>query len=263
VDSKSTTPTEQCEPATSAPALVSVHDLMPETMPAVRRTLARLEHHGLAPVTLLVVPGRSWTRSGIAELRQLQRDGYRLAGHGWRHHADRLGGFYHRLHSLFLSRRVAEHLALDSDAIIALLARCHAWFGDQGLDAPSLYVPPAWAIGRIALEALCAEAPFALYERFDAVIATSIASATTQGPQVHRLPLTGYEADSALRMPVLRLWNRWNWRQAQRTGRPIRIGIHPTDIDLALARDLEQDLASAITPIDYEALHNAPAVATA
>lgn len=259
MDSPSTMPTEQSPATMSTPALVSVHDLMPETMPAVRRILARLEHHGLAPVTLLVVPGRGWTRSDIAELRQLQRDGYRLAGHGWHHHAERLGGLYHRLHSLFLSRRVAEHLSLDTDGIIALLERCHAWFGDQGLDPPSLYVPPAWAIGPISVEDLCARSPFALCERFDAVIA---AAPPTGRPRVHRLPLMGYEADNALRAPVLRLWNRWNRRQARRSGRPIRVGIHPNDIELELASDLEQDLARVVTPIDYDSLIDAHVLAT-
>ncbi|MBK1706404.1 polysaccharide deacetylase family protein [Halochromatium glycolicum] len=248
--------TEGRSTESSLRALVSVHDLMPETMPAVRRTLKRLEHHGLAPVTLLVVPGLDWTASGIAELRQLQRDGYRLAGHGWRHHADRLGGLYHRLHSLFLSRRVAEHLALDVDGIIGLIRRCHAWFGDHGLDAPSLYVPPAWAMGGVTLEQLRESGPFPLYERFDGVMVAEASASPTS--QLQRLPLLGYEGDNALRVPILRIWNHWNRHRATRTGRPIRIGIHPHDIELRLAGELERDLARPIEPIDYDALRAPP-----
>ncbi len=228
-------------------ALISVHDLMPETMPAVRKTLDQLEQHGLAPVTLLVVPGCDWSRAGIETLRSLERAGYHLAGHGWRHQAERIGGLYHRLHSLFLSRRVAEHLALDEAGIIALINRCHSWFSEQGLRPPALYVPPAWAMGRISLARLRETCPFRLYERFDGVIDSA-------AERVQSLPLLGYEADSALRAPVLQFWNRWNWRRAQRHLLPIRIGIHPRDIELGLADQLRHDLSRSIQPIGYEQL---------
>jgi predicted deacetylase len=254
--------TEQTRPApTAAPlgplkALISVHDLMPETMPAVEQTLSRLARHRLAPVTLLVVPGRDWSRSDIQRLRALEHHGYRLAGHGWRHRAERFGGLYHRLHGLFLSRRVAEHLALDEDGIIALIQRCYEWFGEQGLEPPSLYVPPAWAMGRISAARLAADGPFQLYERFDGVIAPAAG-------RVQPLPLLGYEADNALRAPILRLWNRWNRALAQRSGRPIRIGIHPLDLQLKLAADLEHELARPIEPLDYDSLLDLPARAPA
>jgi hypothetical protein len=233
--------------AAPPPALISVHDLMPGTMPAVRRTLQRLEQRKLAPVTLLVVPGRGWNRAGLAELRQLQRDGYRLAGHGWLHHADRLGGLYHRLHSLFLSRSVAEHLALDELGIIALMQRCFAWFEDHGLDVPALYVPPAWAFGAVSTQRLRSSCPFRLIEVFNGVL-----EATTG--QSRPLPLLGYEADNALRCQVLRGWNRWHRLRAHRSGEPLRIGIHPYDIDLRLAADLAQDLARPMQPIAYDEL---------
>jgi hypothetical protein len=219
-------------------------------MPAVRRTLQRLERRNLAPVTLLVVPGRGWNRAGLAELRQLQRDGYRLAGHGWLHHAERLGGLYHRLHSLFLSRRVAEHLALDELGVIALVQRCFAWFGDHDLDAPTLYVPPAWAIGAVSTERLRDNCSFRLYEIFSGVV-----DATTS--QTRSLPLLGYEADNTLRSVVLRGWNQWHRTRARRSGDPLRIGIHPYDIDLGLATDLELDLEQPMQPIAYDALLDA------
>ncbi|MFP4278663.1 MAG: polysaccharide deacetylase family protein [Halochromatium sp.] len=233
-------------------ALISVHDLMPETLPMVQRTLKRLERHRRAPVTLLVVPGRDWDRPALATLRSLERAGYPLAGHGWQHRAERFGSLYHRLHGLFLSRRVAEHLALDEAGIIALIQRCHAWFGDHGLEPPALYVPPAWAMGAIARARLREACPFPLYERFDGVIDAA-------AERVRPLPLLGYEADQALRAPILRGWNRWNWRRAQRQGLPIRIGIHPRDIELALAADLERDLARPIEPIAYDTLRRASA----
>lgn len=242
--------------ASALTTLISVHDLMPETMPEVRRTLRLLEQQRLAPVTLLVVPGRDWTPSGIDELRALQRAGYQLAGHGWRHQAARIGGLYHRLHSLFLSRRVAEHLALDPPGIMALIQRCHAWFPDNGLEPPTLYVPPAWAMGAIPAQRLTQDSPFRLYERFDAVIDLSTG-------QRRRLPLLGYEADNRLRAPVLRLWNTWNRRRAVRSELPLRIGIHPRDLDLGIADDLLRDLQRSSTPISYDALFRPAEPATA
>lgn len=238
-------------------ALVSVHDLMPETLPSVRATLALLAHHRIAPVTLLVVPGAGWDRAGIAALKALQDQGHRLAGHGWRHRAERIGGTYHRLHSLLLSRDVAEHLALDADGILALVHRCHAWFGEHGLETPALYVPPAWALGAIGPMRLAAEGPFALYELFGGVL-------DARSNRMIRLPLLGYEADRPLRVPVLRTfnalnrgpvarWNRWGAGSGSgpRPGRPVRIGIHPNDIRLRMTRDLVADLARCEHVVDY------------
>jgi hypothetical protein len=58
---------------------------------------------------------------------------------------------------------------------------------------------------------------------------------------MHPIPLTGYEADSAFRTPVIRLWNHLNRRRAGHRGW-LRIGIHPHDLDLRLADDLRRDL---------------------
>ena len=240
--------THPADPAPAGPvsALISVHDLMPATMPAVRRILTLLEQAGRAPVTLLVVPGSGWARHGIRELKALQRSGYRLAGHGWLHRVPRFGGLYHRLHGLLLSRGVAEHLALDADGIFALIDRCYAWFGDQGLDRPDLYVPPAWAMGSISSERLASACPFALYETFNGVL-------DVRNRRRHRIPMLGYEADQSLRVPVLRAWNALN-RRLGRRARLLRIGIHPWDGDLGLRKDLIADIERYDHAIDYAAL---------
>jgi uncharacterized protein len=229
-------------PAASPLALVSVHDLMPETMPAVRRTLALLERHAIAPVTLLVVPGTGWDTAGIDELRALERAGYRLAGHGWQHHVEQIRGLRHRLHSLLLSRNVAEHLALDRDGISALLRRCRTWFESNGLAPPEVYVPPAWAVGDIDAAGVRA-AGFRWLERFDGVMDCA-------SGQVRRSPVLGYEADAALRVPVLKLWNALGRHRAQRAGL-VRIGLHPQDIDHPLRHDILADLARYPARTDY------------
>lgn len=213
---------------------VSVHDVMPETLAEVEHALAILEQLGVRPVTLLIVPGRDWSAPAIARLRALVRAGHILAAHGWHHQAERIGGLYHRLHGLLLSRRVAEHLALDADGILALLARSHAWFVEQGFDPPALYVPPAWAMGAISRARLSAAGPFDQYEFFGGFFNARTGIWRSS-------PLLGYEADSWARVLPLRLWNALNRARAS-SDSLLRIGIHPHDFNHALAADLHADL---------------------
>ncbi|NEX21526.1 DUF2334 domain-containing protein [Thiorhodococcus mannitoliphagus] len=230
-------------------ALVSVHDVMPETLPQVERILRLLEAEGISAVTLLVVPGRTWSSEQIDVLKRFESQGYELAGHGWLHRVERYGGLKHRLHASLISRNVAEHLALDADGILALMHRSHAWFRQQGLKSPTLYVPPAWALGQIARNAL-ATLPYLQYEIFSGIL-------SGQTGRLHPIPMLGYEADSAWRAPVIRLWNRFN-RRRSRTRGWLRIGIHPHDLDLRLAEDLRNDLKRFRLHADYSAVDDQP-----
>src|SRR5699024_9738551 len=108
-----------------------------------------IARHCPGPVTLLIVPGRDWQKPDLARLRAWIDDGHRLAGHGWHHRARRIEGLKHRVHSLLVSRGCAEHLALDRNGIVDLIARNRHWFSDHDLPAPELYVPPAWALGPV------------------------------------------------------------------------------------------------------------------
>ena len=104
--------------------LISVHDVMPETLGEVRGIVDAIERYGRRPATLLVVPGRDWKPAQIDELRRYRDRGHELAGHGWTHVAPQIRGFWHRLHSLTVSRNVA--LALG--AIIVLQ---FAWWSSK------------------------------------------------------------------------------------------------------------------------------------
>lgn len=220
---------------TAPPLLVSIHDVMPETLGAVGRILGVLEEAGHRGVTLLVVPGRDWTPAGLDVLRRWQDAGHPLAGHGWRHEAATIRGLGHRLHSLLISRRVAEHLALEARDIAALMRRCHAWFAEHDLAPPSLYVPPAWALGRLPRAALVG-LPFARVEVFFGEI-------DGRTGRLHPQALLGFEADAPERAPVLRAFNAANRALARRFGLPLRLGIHPQDLDLALGADLRRLIA--------------------
>lgn len=210
--------------------ILSIHDVMPASMADVAAILALIEGRGLGPVQLLVVPGLAWTAGQLATLRRWQEAGHELAGHGWHHRAETIRGLAHRLHSLVLSRDAAEHLALDAGAIAALIRRCFGWFAEAGLAAPALYVPPAWALGAVPRSDL-RNLPFRYYEVLSGVL-------DARAQRLTRLPLVGFEADTAWRARALHHWNRINLAGARRRGRPLRVAIHPRDLNLRLAGDL-------------------------
>ncbi len=214
-------------------AIVSVHDVMPETFSRVRRILALLDAAEIPPPTLLVVPGKDWTPKLLGSLRDLAKKGYPLAGHGWIHKASPgHRTLFHRGHALLISRNEAEHLSRPPEELVDMIRRCHAWFDTVGLPAPELYVPPAWALGNLSFRDLTS-LPFRWYE-----ILRGLVEARTG--RVTWLPLAGFEADTTFREVSLRFWNRLNTALAMRWGRPLRISIHPGDLDLLLAKDVDR-----------------------
>ncbi|EKF75231.1 hypothetical protein A11A3_04605 [Alcanivorax hongdengensis A-11-3] len=216
------------------PALVSIHDVMPETRDAVQAMLDTLSLPA-EQVILLVVPGRDWQRADLHWLQDLQRQGHPLAGHGWQHRCQPPATLYHRLHSRFLSRNVAEHLSFSAGGIARLIRDCHQWFVDQGLTPSALYVPPAWAMGAISKEALSGM-PFRYFETLGGIY-------DAREDRFDALPLVGFEADTGWRALVLRLFNGWNLMRARRSGQPLRVGLHPHDFSLKLAGDILSLLA--------------------
>jgi hypothetical protein len=221
----------------SPKAFVTLHDVAPAVLDGCTATLDTLRARGVDRVTLLVVPGSDWSATELAALRRLEADGYELAGHGWSHRAPDPGTLYHRVHAAVLSRDEAEHLSRSRAELQTLVARCHAWFGEAGLEPPSFYVPPAWALGQLSradLDSL----PFRYWETL-----TGVYDARRRRFRV--LPLVGYLADTRARARALRATNAFNRGLARLLRRPLRISIHPPDLDLHLAADLlrlvEQD----------------------
>lgn len=229
-------------------ALVSIHDLMPETMDRVQPILDWLKARSVPPVTLLVVPDKAWSTEGLDQLRRLAAAGHPLAAHGWRH-ATEPRRPWHRLHAALISRNVAEHLALDSTGIRNLMQQSQRWFPEHALPAPKLYVPPAWALGSIR-PAHLAELPYAQIETTSGLLQRDPAGGYT----MKKLPLTGYEADTAFRAAALRKWNRWQARSAEKTDRPLRISIHPDDFHLRLRDQLETQIGRVNNFFSYDSL---------
>lgn len=229
-------------------ALVSIHDVMPETLAKVAELLSMCRKGAVKRITMLVVPGKDWSEADLAQLKAWADTGIELAGHGWLHHCDKIQGFYHRLHSALISRDVAEHLTLDETGIRQLLDDCADWFSCHQLSVPELYVPPAWALGSISMTAL-RECPFQMVETLAGVI-------DVKQQRLIRLPLTGYEADTLFRAVSVSSFNRMNWMWSKTSGRPIRVSIHPNDHHLKLKRALQRDLNRPINSVGYGALRS-------
>ncbi len=226
--------------------IVSIHDVMPQTLDNCLAIIEQLAAIPVAPITLLVVPGRRWTESDLATLRQLQNHGLLLAGHGWHHQVNGISTLYHRVHSALLSRLAAEHLSYPAARIRELIGDCHAWFARHELRTPSLYVPPAWALGALRREEL-RHLAFDHYELLGGVY-------NCHGDGFRALPLAGYEADNRLRRHFLRFWNQVNLQRSRLLGQPLRIGIHPYDTELLLRDQLFAQLLACDRFISYDDL---------
>lgn len=230
---------------TPIPAIVSLHDVMPHTLDEIETLLADwLTDVPPERITLLVVPGLDWRPAQLDRLRSWERQGYELAGHGWRHRARCVNNLYHRLHSTLISRQAAEHLSLSENELVTLLHDNHHWFKDHDFKTPELYVPPAWAMGQLHTETL-RRLPFRFYESTAGLL-------DSQQNQFLRLPLAGFEADRCWRVPVLHAWNGLN-RALAAPQRPLRLSIHPHDHQILLARSLKHWL-SRIRPVGYRSL---------
>lgn len=225
----------------TARALFSIHDVMPETLGEVAALLDRFRAREMPLPALLVVPGKHWSASDLQLLGQWASEGAEFIAHGWEHYTEPKS-LYHRAHGILLSRNVAEHLAYDSEGILALMERSHRWFSEHELPVPRSYVPPAWALG-LSADRLTAT-PFDVVETLTGVYLRDESTFP-----LLKLPLVGFEADSALRAVFLSTWNTIQQNRAVRQNLPLRISIHPYDADLKLSHKIH-----AILTMDWEHL---------
>ncbi len=226
-------------------ALISIHDVCPETLSRVEKIIALLPEPCKAQLLLLVIPGKAWSTADLQKLHQFQDQGFELAGHGWTHKCKKIQGIYHKLHAALISRDCAEHLALSNRQIKTLLIKNHAWFEENGLKAPEYYVPPAWAMGKISRRELN-DMPFRFFESQSGIY-------DSQGSRFIKLPVVGFEADNTFRKICLLAWNSINCKLASKT-QPARIGIHPYDCELLLASSMTAILEKVVEPQPYKAL---------
>jgi hypothetical protein len=207
----------------------SVHDVTPSTLDRAAEIVDLLVASGAGSLAVLVVPDGEWTDDQIATLRGWEQGGHVLAAHGWSHHAVPPRGLYHRLHSTLLSRDAAEHLGRARESVLDIVRGGQAWFARAGLQPPSLYVPPAWALGALPLSAFDGT-PFRWVETLSGIY-------DTRARRWHHLPLVGFEADTDFRARSLRMLNAANLALGTALRRPVRAGVHPNDLSLLLARE--------------------------
>ena len=225
-------------------ALISIHDVMPTNLGEVGQLIELCAGHHIRHPTLLVVPGRGWSEDQLGQLHLWQKHGCELACHGWSHRCAEIKGLKHYVHSRLLSRDVAEHLSLARGEVLDLMHRCATWFADHQFGVPDLYVPPAWALGKLRASDLVNQ-PFTMVETL-----TRIHFANGHHC---RLPLLSFNAHSPSRKYFL-VWLNSLTRRSLRQTSLVRIAIHPTDHRLLLHGDLLRSLALPMQPITYAAL---------
>ena len=226
-------------------AVLSIHDVAPHTLERVEKIIDKLPEKAHKHLILLVIPGLSWQKEQVETLRQFQKQGFILAGHGWYHKAKNIRSFYHKCHSLFVSRDVAEHLSLNENEILEMMQRNRSWFAEHELDIPDCYVPPAWALGNISRSAL-QQSGFRYIETTGGYIDSTSKQSKT-------FPLIGFEADTPLRKYTLLAWNKINAMLSSKT-KPLRISIHPYDDSYLLADSMWSWLHSVDAFHSYRSL---------
>lgn len=232
-------------------ALISIHDVMPRTLPDVRATLELLAAVEIRQVSLLVVPGVPWSPEDLNALRALDGEGHELVAHGW-HHETHPRRPLHRLHAMLISRNAAEHLSLSADNITRLMWRSRRWFEEYGLQIPDTYIPPAWALGGLSRPRM-ASLPYSTIETLSGVHVKQKSGAY----HLQLMPLIGFEADSTLRARFLADWNRLQLSLSRRLGSPPRIALHPADHRMLLGGQLRAILALGWASMSYRELSSA------
>lgn len=211
--------------------LVSIHDVTPENFGAALELLHRVERDRARPVTLLVAPSSKWDARSLSRLRAIQGRGHSLAAQG--HEGEAIGSSGGLGLPPGTSSRPSrsERCRSAKQEALRRVQGAAKWFGEAGLGAPSLYVPPAWDPGSLPLDRF-QEIPFEMVELLSGLLETKTG-------QLTKLPLIGDRvfhhgaAHSPTTLPLrstsTRMFNTWNCRRARRLGR-LRIALHPADL---------------------------------
>ena len=233
--------------------LVSIHDVAPPNLIAVRRLWLLCRDAGVVPA-LLVVPDWHGTApierdvDFLAWLRKAVADGAELLLHGERH--DEVGRPRTLIDTLRAAGKTAwegECLTLNAPELEALVARGLARLRALGFSSHG-FVPPAWLMrtdarpGIFATGVAFTEDAGAIYLADGRRIVTSALRWSTR---------TAFRARASV------LVAEWRWRR-QRRAPVMRIALHPADLNNpGVARSVQQALAqwtTGHTPCSYASL---------
>ena len=224
---------------------ISIHDVHPNNLHKIIEIINLLfEKYNIRKITLLVIPGLNWNNKQIKILKTLQeKKGIELAAHGWYHKSKPINTIYHYIHSKLISADSAEHLSRSKPSIIKLLNDSHLWFINQGLNSPTLYVPPAWALGNIDKEDLSA-LPFNEFEMINGIFINN---------KFIFIPLIGFKTKTYFKFIIVKVLNFINYLSYSFFGL-MRIAIHPDDFNLLLKRDIDKYLRKITTNFSFSEL---------
>ncbi|MEN3362072.1 MAG: uncharacterized protein V7637_6054 [Mycobacteriales bacterium] len=241
------------------PLVVSVHDVAPATSAEARQWCAALDRRGV-PASLLVVPG-PWRAPVLARDAGLVRwladraaGGDEIVLHGWSHRAGPAGSPARRLAARVVARGAAEFAALDEHAAYHRLAAGRDVLTGLGLPAAG-FTPPGWlqsagtvrALRRLGFRYTTSHAGVWDLRRggFRRAYALS-----------HRPGGRGERLGSAMLPAAARL--------SATCGLPVRIALHPADLDRpglrrSTLRAIDAALAGGVRPCTYADLFAQPA----
>lgn len=218
--------------------LVSIHDVAPPNLPAVRRLWQLCREAGIVPA-LLVVP--DWHGSApierdaefLAWLRGAVTEGAEVVLHGERHdEAGRPRGLADEVRAAGRTAREGECLTLDAPELEALVARGLARLRALGFPSRG-FVPPAWLMrpearpGVYAAGVTFTEDEGAIYLAGGRRIAS---------------PAVRWSTRTAFRARASVLVAEWRWR-SQRRAPVMRLALHPADLNHpGVTRSIEQAL---------------------
>lgn len=208
---------------------VSLHDVAPATFRESRRWLSEVERRNIT-ASLLVIPGpwrgrRLGDDAGFVEwLHDCRRAGHEIVQHGWEHIAVKddsaPGSRFERLRARIRARGCGEFASLGPDTARQRLEWGRSTLREHGFE-PTGFVPPGW-LARPSTDAVLSELGFQ-YTTTQWTVKDLAMGRVLSVPSTSQRPgsaLTG--AAAALNV---RLWRHW-----AKSGRPIRMALHPDDL---------------------------------
>ena len=219
---------------------VSIHDVSPNNLSKIKNIIKLLKtKYDINKLCLLVIPGLKWEEKYVKQLISWQNSGFEIAAHGWYHKSGKKQSLFHILHGLIMSGNCAEHLSKNRDELIDLLKNSYNWFVNNNFLTPTLYVPPAWALGNLNIKEDLSHLPFQNYECTTGLYLDG---------KYRFIPLVGFEAATYFKAFFQRFFNFINYQMAKFTG-VLRIAIHPRDFQLHLVTSADNYLSKATETI--------------
>ena len=225
---------------------ISIHDVSPENISIIENIVNILNlKYNIKKLSLLIIPGLDWNKNQIDKLKYWQTQGIQIAAHGWTHVSQKKKSFFHIIHSFLISKDCAEHLSKKRSEIVYLINKSYNWFIKNNFESPILYVPPAWALGKLNRKDIVF-LPFKIIECTTGMLHKG---------EYRFLPLIGFEAKTRIRAHLLKFFNGINFILGRLVG-IVRITVHPNDFNLLLSDDANMYLKTANNTVFLNELIN-------